>query len=404
MSIVGLLGLSAPASRAQVPYLGILDTFAAYTAAGAVSNTGSLTTVNGNLGTNAGAVTGLGGAPAGGTVYGVTYNNDTKTQQAYTAVNALYLDLSTRPSPAANLLISLNGAMPNPPITLTSGVYHTGGAAEVSGSLVLDAKNDVTALFIFQIGGALTSSGGTVTLVNGASAKNVFWQVNGAAAMATPTSFVGTIVANGAVSFGDGVTVQGAGFSIAGAIGLYNNTLTANSSPAPLPVELMQFTATATAHGLVLGWATASEKNNDRFEVQRSADGRGFDQLGTVPGQGTSTRPHTYNFIDSHPLPGRAYYRLRQVDTDGAVTFSSIVSARWQPVGPMVYPSPGSGALTLLDSSGPVQYRLFNSRGQTVEQGNSVDRQLLLVPHPMGVYLLELTNSDGRSVQRVVRE
>lgn len=70
----------------------------------------------------------------------------------------------------------------------------------------------------------------------------------------------------------------------------------------------------------------------------------------------------------------------------------------------MVYPSPGSGALTLLDSSGPVQYRLFNSRGQTVEQGNSVDRQLLLVPHPMGVYLLELTNSDGRSVQRVVRE
>jgi hypothetical protein len=95
----------------------------------------------------------------------------------------------------------------------------------------------------------------------------------------------------------------------------------------PLPVELAAFRAEARNAVAHLTWATASEKNNAGFAVEASADGRIFQRLGWVEGQGTTTRPHNYQFNDgtlaAYPGPV-VYYRLRQVDRDGAETFSPI--------------------------------------------------------------------------------
>ncbi|MBC7446458.1 MAG: T9SS type A sorting domain-containing protein, partial [Hymenobacteraceae bacterium] len=69
-------------------------------------------------------------------------------------------------------------------------------------------------------------------------------------------------------------------------------------------------------------WATAPEQNADRFEVQRSSNGRDYKTIGSVAATGTTSTGHDYAFEDAQPLAGVSYYRLRQVDTDGTAQLS----------------------------------------------------------------------------------
>lgn len=97
------------------------------------------------------------------------------------------------------------------------------------------------------------------------------------------------------------------GFSDFG-VGLMSSTL---------PVTLVSFTAEQHELGVVLHWATASEVNNDFFEIDRSADGEVFDLIGRVYGRGTSNERQDYTYLDEHRLSGSYYYRLSQTDFDG---------------------------------------------------------------------------------------
>ena len=94
----------------------------------------------------------------------------------------------------------------------------------------------------------------------------------------------------------------------------------------PLPVELISFDGAATSQGIALNWATASEKNNDRFEVQRSQDGRNFETVGTVKGNGSASNRNDYSFLDKAAKNGLNYYRLRQVDFNGEFEFSKVLA------------------------------------------------------------------------------
>jgi hypothetical protein len=75
----------------------------------------------------------------------------------------------------------------------------------------------------------------------------------------------------------------------------------------------------------LLQWVTASEKNNDFFEIERSVNGQDWKSLGTVKGAGDSYQELGYNFTDKNPLYGLSYYRLRQVDFDGQFDYSNVV-------------------------------------------------------------------------------
>ena len=94
----------------------------------------------------------------------------------------------------------------------------------------------------------------------------------------------------------------------------------------PLPVELVQFNADCQNNGTVkLSWTTASEINNDYFDVQKSFDASDFFSIGTVAGNGNSNTINYYEFIDEES--GTAYYRLKQVDFDGKFDYSDVVVA-----------------------------------------------------------------------------
>ena len=177
------------------------------------------------------------------------------------------------------------------------------------------------------------------------------------------------------------------------------------TSSSPLPVELTRFTAEAQDKGVALHWITASEKNSDYFEVQRSTNGELFSAIGKIKGEGTTSSVSTYLFTDRAPVAGVAYYRLRQVDFDGTESYSPINSVQWNSKAASFYPNPSKAAITLTGVSGPVHYHVYSLQGQQLavgeaEGGSTVD----LSKVPAGVYMLELLNGGKRNVQRFVRQ
>jgi len=92
-----------------------------------------------------------------------------------------------------------------------------------------------------------------------------------------------------------------------------------------LPVKLTNFNVEETKRTNTIEWQTASEINNEYFEIERSIDGRNFEPIGTVEGKGTSYGLANYQFVDRLPST-MSYYRLRQVDFDGAFEYSDVIS------------------------------------------------------------------------------
>lgn len=98
-----------------------------------------------------------------------------------------------------------------------------------------------------------------------------------------------------------------------------------------LPVELVFFNAQVQNNTVVVDWATASQKNNDYFNIERSLDGNTFENLAEVDGLGNSQSYKAYQWIDENPQSGISYYRLRQTDFDGKYEVFLPVSVKYLP-------------------------------------------------------------------------
>lgn len=98
--------------------------------------------------------------------------------------------------------------------------------------------------------------------------------------------------------------------------------------PAPMPVEMTSFNARNVDNSVHLDWATASELNNSHFELEVSQDGRQFEYVVKVQGNGTTLNAQSYEYIHQNPANGVSYYRLKQVDFDGAFEYSEVRSVR----------------------------------------------------------------------------
>jgi hypothetical protein len=151
--------------------------------------------------------------------------------------------------------------------------------------------------------------------------------------------------------------------------GAFSNT---SIVATPLPVALVSFTATAEGRAAVrLAWATASEVNSARFEVERSLDGTSFQRVSAVAAAGTTTSAHSYALRDA-TLPmgvSQLYYRLRQVDQDGAAHYSVVrpVTLAGAQAGLSLYPNPVHGGVaTLLGAVPGTQATVLDAVGRAV--------------------------------------
>lgn len=92
-----------------------------------------------------------------------------------------------------------------------------------------------------------------------------------------------------------------------------------------VPVELTSFTGSVHGEGVLLNWTTATELNNQGFDIERSASIQAWTKIGYVPGFGTTTEPRTYSFMDNQVATGHYNYRLKQIDFDGTYAYSDEV-------------------------------------------------------------------------------
>ncbi|MBX0291553.1 T9SS type A sorting domain-containing protein [Hymenobacter sp. HSC-4F20] len=178
-----------------------------------------------------------------------------------------------------------------------------------------------------------------------------------------------------------------------------------SQSRGVLPVQLTAFTATRSATGVECNWQTATELHNDRFVVERSATGQHFSPIGTVAGHGTTTTSQRYRFLDTAPLAGVSYYRLRQVDTDGTSSESAVAVVTTAVASGQVLPNPGTTRFQVLlpATTAVLEGEVFSLLGARVAT-LAPDRTFELTRHPAGVYLLRIRTDQGTQSIRVVKE
>ncbi|MCS6917442.1 MAG: hypothetical protein RMK52_05315 [Chitinophagales bacterium] len=179
----------------------------------------------------------------------------------------------------------------------------------------------------------------------------------------------------------------------------------ATISSCALPVTLISFTGETLPWGNQLYWATASEQNSAHFLIERSSDGRDYQELGMVHAAGFSESFLRYQFTDGQPT-SQAYYRLRLVDADGSYSYSHVVylSRTAQPHVLQVTPNPSSGTFTVEIPSmtnATAQIHLLNALGQLIlrhEVPLEAGRHELtydLTGYPPGMYCLQIAGLAG---------
>ena len=204
-------------------------------------------------------------------------------------------------------------------------------------------------------------------------------------------------------------TTSGAATSVSS----YYPSLTTGNT---LPVKLTGFIARSEGKKVKIEWSTTSEQNNDRFEIQRSADGLTWETIDKVKGRGSTVTATDYSAYDNNPFSGMNYYRLQQFDQDEKSSFSDIQSIRMTATGLVVSLSPNptnsviaftlQNALvvkvfaTLSDASGKIIHRqTFND--VQVNTMNKLSLQHLPAP---GVYILKLEGAGlSKSLKVVVQ-
>ncbi|HET9771651.1 MAG TPA: ice-binding family protein [Acidimicrobiia bacterium] len=214
----GVAGVPVASAALASVDLGTAKSFAVLAGAG-VTNTG-LSVLGGDLGTcPVPAVTGF----PPGVVNGTQHVNDEVACQAKSDLTIAYdsaagrAPTTTYPGPT-----DLSG------LTLTTGVYTSAVSFALTGTLTLDAKDDPSAVFIFQTGSStlITADNSVVDLVNGAQACNVFWQVGSSATLGVDSTFVGTVLALASITGNTDATVDGRLLARTGAVTLDSNTVT----------------------------------------------------------------------------------------------------------------------------------------------------------------------------------
>ncbi|MCW2549379.1 MAG: hypothetical protein JWN96_3839, partial [Mycobacterium sp.] len=183
-----------------------------------VSSSGA-TALSGDLGSSpSGSIVGFPPGTAGGTIHG----GDSAAESAQSGLVTAYNDAVGR-TPSDSFAGEIGG------LTFHDGVHYSAAAISLTGTVTLDGRGDPNATFIFQVNAAMaTAASSHVTLINGAQASHVFWQVSGAFGAGASATFVGTVMSAGAITLGAGTTLEGRALSY-GLVTLSTNVVTTTS-------------------------------------------------------------------------------------------------------------------------------------------------------------------------------
>ena len=227
---------------------------------------------------------------------------------------------------------------------------------------------------------------------------------NGTQWVAIPSTFDATSILGGASDLTAGSITTNAAIA--------PDTYTAYTFASrvnPLPVTLAAFNARAEGTVAVLHWTTTEETNSDRFEIERSENGKIWSAIGSVKSRGESKVTIDYDFTDQKPLRRENLYRLKMIDkaadgAKGSFAYSRVRAVQFEHVEfATVYPNPVADKLYFNDPASVLKARLIDQNGKTIlETTNPVDG--LRMGHlPGGLYIVEISWRSGtRTSQKVI--
>lgn len=178
---------------------------------------------------------------------------------------------------------------------------------------------------------------------------------------------------------------------------------------SPLPIELLSFTGRNTSQGNLLEWVTATELNNDYFNLKRSRDGINFEDIAIIKGAGTSLSTNSYNYLDATAPAGLNYYQLKQTDFDGHFSFSNIIYIKTENNNSSIeiYPNPNDGSFAIYHSADmvPELISAFDVSGRMVSITTERTPSSITVKLPdvsEGIYTLRIVLNQEIIVKKIV--
>ncbi len=193
--------------------------------------------------------------------------------------------------------------------------------------------------------------------------------------------------------------------------GAQNRATFAINSFSPLPIELLYFNGLSLTNGNILKWSTASEKDNEKFELLVSKDGLNFSVLKELPSKavnGNSKAQLDYEFVDANRLG--TYYKLKQIDFDRKSTESDIIYVAglnaYKKIN--VYPNPTTADvfLDLQKSVSKKQIKLYDTKGVLIEsyEIEGSENRFQFSPNlNNGVYTLKIYSDGDVQILRLVK-
>lgn len=199
--------------------------------------------------------------------------------------------------------------------------------------------------------------------------------------------------------------------------GIMSDNITVNAA-CLLPIELTRFEGDCFNRDVILTWQTASEKNNNVFNIERSSDALHFETIYSINGAGNSNTSHNYTYIDHDDFDGITYYRLTQVDFDGTISQSKIISVSHfcdnkTQAEITIYPNPSyddaSITIKLIEQS-IVSFCVYNSIGQLMTSVSPSNYEPGLEKIDFGVnnlakgiYYIKATINDRDTVLKFIK-
>ncbi|MBI1768462.1 MAG: T9SS type A sorting domain-containing protein [Bacteroidetes bacterium] len=298
---------------------------------------------------------------------------------------------------------------------------------DLNNSVVLTISNNVTIHGTFDI----TGGPGSELSVNGGGGSTTL-HVTGDLGDATNNGVIYNVQGSNDHMQVDGTlygknndALTGSGTISGGAINVKNGTTCGSPCPASggfttctagdsfcttysvLPITLLFFKGDLSQDNVVLTWATAAELNFDYFSLERSSEGKLFNEITQVKGHGTTNEMHQYSFEDNDPIIGRSYYRLTSIDFDRYTETFPVVLVEYHGEKKFqISPNPSDGATVKLDfnfeNDADGQVTIYDNLGSAIGTYNVQGSGSINFENTLksGIYLAKYTSAAFTKTER----
>ena len=246
---------------------------------------------------------------------------------------------------------------------------------------------------------------------NGPISLDIRYSINGASETAVSTTSLPTVDKDMLVTFpaqvglssNQTLRIRVYGYT---AIGSSGTLRISGSNTIFLPVTYLYFNTKILKGKVALEFATASEENNDFFQIERSRDGLNFEAFDRLPSNASRGGETVYKLVDNAPYSGFNYYRIKQVDTDGKFSYSKISAIDFNDkINFIVLNNRTHDAIEINSSKEAYDIQLYNTAGQLIKNlsGLSANQTISLADLNEGTYILRMIAGSEVVTERVVK-